>query len=195
MDLFRRILSFAALGAGVAAAAYAGLVTGAISVDLGLGRRLRSLGPQIVDLDAPREVVFDVISQPYLGHQTHALAEKVRILERTSGMVLAAHYTPIREWLLAQTVETIRFKPPERVDFRLVRGPVPHVVEEFLLIEQEKRTRLEYRGEMGTDLWILGRRWGEIVARRWEKAVAASIASVKAEAERRASSRRPLEGH
>jgi hypothetical protein len=30
-------------------------------------------------------------------------------------------------------VETVRFTPPERVDFRLVRGPVPHVVETFLL--------------------------------------------------------------
>lgn len=87
-------------------------------------------------------------------------------------MVLAAHCTPVRGRLVAQTLETVRFTPPERVDFRLVRGPVPQVVEEFLPIEQGKRTRLEYRGEIGTDLWILGRRWGENVARRWEEVVA-----------------------
>jgi hypothetical protein len=186
---FRQVLSTAALGAGLVAAGYAGLATGSISLDIGVGRRLRPLGPQIIDIDAPRAVVFEVIAQPYLGRQTRALAAKVRILEKTGDMVLAAHYTPIHMGLVAQTVETVRFKPPERIDFRLVRGPVPHVVEDFLLIEAGPRTRLEYRGEMGTDLWMLGQRWGELVARRWEQAVAASFASVKAEAERRASSR------
>jgi hypothetical protein len=33
-----------------------------------------------------------------------------------------------------------------------------------------------------------GQRWCELVARRWEQTVAASLAAVKAEAERRASS-------
>jgi len=33
-------------------------------------------------------------------------------------------------------VETVRFTRPGRVDFRLVRGPVPHVVEAFVLTEQ-----------------------------------------------------------
>lgn len=185
MAPFHRVLSVAAGGAAVVAAGYAGLVTGAISIDLGLGRRLRPLGRLVTDIDAPREVVFDVISQPYLGRQTRALAKKVRILERTSDMVLAAHYTPVSGGLVAQTVETVRFTPPQRVDFRLVRGPVPHVVEQFLLVKQGKGTRLEYRGEMGTDLWVLGGRWGDAVAHRWEEAVAASLASVKAEAERR----------
>jgi hypothetical protein len=58
------------------------------------------------------------------------LADKVRVLERGSDLVLAAHLTPLggRLGLVAQTVETVRFTRPERVDFRLVRGPVPHVV-------------------------------------------------------------------
>jgi hypothetical protein len=92
--------------------------------------------------------------------------------------------------LVAQTVETVRFTRPERVDFRLVRGPVPHVVEAFVLTEQAggAGTRLAYDGEIGTDLWLPGQRWSELVARRWEQTVAASLAAVKAEAERRASS-------
>jgi len=87
-------------------------------------------------------------------------------------------------------VETVRFTPPERVDFRLVRGPVPHVVEAFVLTEQAggAGTRLAYDGEIGADLWLLGQRWCELVAGRWEQTVAASLAAVKAEAERRASS-------
>jgi hypothetical protein len=49
-------------------------------------------------------------------------------------------------------------------------------------------TRLAYDGEIGADLWLLGQRWCELVAGRWEQTVAASLAGVKAEAERRASS-------
>jgi hypothetical protein len=38
----------------VAAAGYVGLVTGACPFDLGIGRRVRPLGPQLVDMAAPR---------------------------------------------------------------------------------------------------------------------------------------------
>ena len=90
--------------------------------------------------------------------------------------------------LVAQTVETVRFARPERVDFRLVRGPVPHVMEAFVLTEQAggASTRLAYDGEIGADLWRAGQYWCALVARRWEQTVAASLAAVKAEAERRA---------
>jgi hypothetical protein len=186
-----RLLGYATVGAGVAAAGYVGLVTGAYPLDLGIGRRVRPLGPQLVDMAAPREVVFDVIVNPYLGRPPRALADKLRVLERGSDMVLAAHFTPLggRLGLVAQTVETVRFTRPERVDFRLVRGPVPHVVEAFVLSEQADgaSTRLAYHGEIGADLWWAGQGWCELVARRWEQTVAASLAAVKAEAERRAS--------
>ena len=55
-------------------------------------------------------------------------------------------------------------------------------------------TRLAYHGEIGADLWWAGQRWSELVARRWEQTVAASLAGVKAEAERRGTGRgRPLQ--
>jgi hypothetical protein len=72
-------------------------------------------------------------------------------------------------------VETVRFTRPERVDFRLVRGPVPHVVEAFVLTERPAGgTLLAYQGEIGADLWAAGRRWCALVAGRWEHTVAAS---------------------
>jgi hypothetical protein len=187
-----RLLGYASVGAGVAAAGYVGLITGACPLDIGIGRRGRPLGPQLVDMAAPREVVFDVIAEPYLGRAPRALADKLRVLKRGSDMVLAAHFTPLggRLGLVAQTVETVRFTRPERVDFRLVRGPVPHVVEAFVLTEQAggASTRLAYSGEIGADLWWVGQRWCELVAARWEQTVAASLAAVKGEAERRPSS-------
>lgn len=173
-----------------AAGLYLGLVTGALPVDLAVGRTKRVLGPLSVEVAASRETVFDVIAAAYGVRASRAMQEKVTVLERGDDMVLAAHYTPIRGGLRATTVETVRFNRPERVDFRLVRGPVPHVVETFRLSELGEATLLEYDGELGTDLWGLGRRWGDVVAARWEAVVAESFAAVKTEAERRVEARR-----
>ena len=74
----------------------AGLVAlgarGAVTIDLGVGRRLRSLGPIEREIAASREVVFDVIAGPY-RRTPRAMADKLRVWERGEGMVLAEHVT------------------------------------------------------------------------------------------------------
>jgi hypothetical protein len=189
MGSIRRTAQRAALLASVAGAAgvagYLGLITAAVPVDLGVGRRRRPLGPLTVRIAADRDTVFDILAAPYLGRQTRALAEKIQILERGSDMVLAAHRTPVHRRLTAITVETVRFTRPERVDFFLVRGPVPEVVESFTLTAEGADTVLAYDGSLGTDLWGIGQRWGNVVADPWERSVASTFAAVKAEAERR----------
>lgn len=175
--------------AGLGALGWALLVRGSLTIDLGLGRRVRPLGPLSVEIAAPREVVFDVVAHPYLGRASRALREKVEVVERGEDLVLAAHRTPAYG-LTATTVETVRFEPPERVHFRLLRGPVPYVVERFELNEIEGGTVVAYEGELGTDLWALGALWGAAVARTWVSTVAGSLAAVKEEAERQAA-RRP----
>lgn len=136
---FKRRLAAAVVGGGVVAgtatATYLGLVTGRLSVDLGVGRRMRPLGPLVVDIVAPREVVYAAATAPYAQRQTRAMREKVQILDRADGMVLAAHRTPIGGGLVAITVETVTFEPPARIGFRLVRGPVPFVAETFELTD------------------------------------------------------------
>ena len=86
----------------------------------------------------------------------------------------------------ATPVETVPFDRPRRVAFRLVRGPVPLVTEEFTLSERDGATTLGYAGELCTDFAAAGRWWAGQVAPPWEAAVRASFAGVKAEAERRA---------
>lgn len=174
--------------AGLGALGWALVVRGSLTIDLGLGRRVRPLGPLSVEIAAPREVVFDVVAHPYLGRASRTLREKVEVLERGDDLVLAAHRTPAYG-LTATTVETVRFEPPERVHFRLLRGPVPHVVERFELREVAVGTEIAYEGELGTDLWALGALWGAAVARTWVATVAGSLAAVKEEAERRAARR------
>src|SRR5262249_20098654 len=127
---FRRLVKVALIGTGVVAI-YRTVVDGALTLDVGIGRRDRPLGPIVREIGAPREVVFDVVAAPYLGKTPRAMREKLEVIERGSDMVLAAHHTDIGGGRRATTVETVKFERPTSVHFRLLRGPVPAVVEQF----------------------------------------------------------------
>ncbi len=114
--------------------------------------------------------------------------DKLRVWERGTDMVLAEHLTTTGHGTTA-TLETVRFERPDRISFRLVRGPVPHVAETFELRQAPEGTAFLYTGELGTDLWALGQRWGERVAAVWEHTVAQSLDAIQTEAERRANPR------
>jgi hypothetical protein len=163
-------------------------VRGSLTIDLGIGRRIRPLGPMSTQIAASPETVFDVISAPYLGRTPRAMQDELQVLERGSDLAVAAHFTRVGR-LTAATVEAVRFERPSRVAFRLVRGPVPHVVESFDLRPTDGMTSLEYRGELGTDLWRLGQWWGDRVAAQWERAVDRSLERIRSESERRAGKR------
>jgi hypothetical protein len=167
------------------------LVTGEVSLDLSIGRTIRPLGPIDARIDAPRDLVFDVIAAPYVRTPPPSVAEKIQILERSEQMVLAAHRTAIRPGLEAITVETVRFERPTTIHFRLVRGPVPHVIERFDLTEDAAGTLFHYEGELGADLWVIGRWWGDRVARQWDEAVRRSVGEITRTAETRAARHRP----
>lgn len=170
---------------GTATAAYLGLVTGRVTLDLGVGRRSRPLGPLTIDVAAPRDIVYAVAAAPYAERRPRALSEKVDIWDRSENVVLAAHRTSVGRGLTVVTVETVTFDPPRRIGFRLLRGPVPHVAESFEFEPSPTGTQLVYTGELGTDLWRLGERWGDVVAGAWVRAVRASLDSIRVEAERR----------
>lgn len=176
--------------ASAAAGGYALVVRGALTLDLGIGRRVRPLGPITRMIAAPAETVFDVVADPYLGRTPRAMRDKLQVLERGSDMVLAAHYTTAGR-LTTTTVETVRFERPNRISFRLVRGPVPHLTETYQLAETPEGTQFTYSGELGADLWQLGQWWADRVAEPWQRTVAHSLDSIQAEAERRAHGRSP----
>lgn len=173
---------------------YRQVVEGRCTVDTGIGRRERPLGPIVVTIDAPRDLVFDVLATPYLGRAPREVAEKIDVLERGADMVVAAHRTPAGN-LVATTVEAVRFERPHAVHFRLLRGPVPEVVEQFVLDEDDTgTTRLEYRGHLATDFWAVGQRWGDLVAKQWEAAVRSTLDHARTSAEQRAAAARGRAG-
>jgi hypothetical protein len=188
---FGRPVRHTVVGVGLAAGGigvYVAAATGRLTVDLGVGRRKRPLGPLEVAVAAPREIVHGVIAEPYLGRQTRAMSKKLQVIERGGDMVVAEHRTPIGSRMVVSTVESVRFTPPERVDFRLLRGPVPVVVESFVLeAMSDGRTLLRYEGTLETDFWLIGAAWGRLVARHWTSSVSTTLASIKSEAERRRS--------
>src|SRR5262249_56112851 len=67
-------------------------VRGSLTLDVGVGRRLRPLGPIRVGITAPRETVFDTIAGPYLSRTPRAMQQKLQVLERGTDMVLAPHF-------------------------------------------------------------------------------------------------------
>jgi hypothetical protein len=171
------------------------MTRGWLTLDLGWGRRLRSVGPIVSRIEAARELVFEQISAPYLGRTPSAVREKIEVLDRSDRLVVAAHRTKLR-WFESITVESVAFEPPIRIGFRHLRGPLPHAVEEFLLYEEGVGTRLEYRGELGIDFWVLGRLAGRLwVVPTWEKAVRASMEHITVQAEQRARARERRDQH
>ncbi len=188
------LAGMAAAGASAAAGAAFLMSRGRLSLDVGWGRSIHPLGPITASIRAPRDLVFDHIAGPYLGRTPAALRDKLAVLERAENMAVAQHRTKL-PLMDAITVESIRFQRPERVSFRLLRGPVPHVVEEFVLEEQDGGTLVTYQGELGADLWLLGRFYGgRIVRPAWERVVRASIGEIKVAAEQRAAAHRRRRG-
>jgi hypothetical protein len=176
-----------AAAGGLAGLGYYLVVTGKLTVDTGWGRRVRPLGPFGVEVAAPAATVFDGIAAPDLCRTPRAMSGKLRVLDRGTDMVLAEHYTPVHHGrLTAATLETVTFDRPRRIAFRLVRGPVPSITEEFVLTEHDGSTRLDYSGELGTDFAAAGQCWAGRVAAAWEAAVLTSFTAIQAEAERRA---------
>jgi len=152
----------------------------------------RPLGPQIVRIAAPRELVFDLVRVAYDPERAPArLRDKIRVLMRDGNTVLAEHRTKVGRFV-AVTLETVRFTPPERIDFQLLHGPVSGAAEQFALRDVDGRgaTELRYTGELATGWWIAGAAWGAFVAYFWERAVAASLADLKAASEQATAARR-----
>jgi hypothetical protein len=130
---------------------YVHTVRGALALDLGMCRSIRPRSPLRMHVAAPRVIVFDLIAQPYLGKTPRALRDKLQVLERGSDLALAVHFTDVGRGVTATTVEAVRFERPERIAFRLVRAPVPRVLQTYELRDLDREEDFEYRGELSAD--------------------------------------------
>jgi hypothetical protein len=170
-----------ALLIGGLAAGFLLLAMGRLHLDLGWGRSLHELGPIELEIAAPRELVFKLISEPYLGHTPED--SKIEVLARGEDLAVAAHLTKVH-FYEARTVEVIEFEAPARVGFRHLTGPVPYAVEQFALEETDGGTTLRFSGEVGIDFYLLGRIAGRYWVRpQWERAVREHLDDLKERAD------------
>jgi hypothetical protein len=161
------------------------LAMGRLHLDLGWGRSLHQLGPITIGIEAPRELVFEIISAPYLGRASGGSG--IEVLAGGEDLVVAAHLTKVHSYT-ARTVEAVDFEPPVRVGFLHLTGPVPHAVEEFRLDQVDGHTELRYSGELGIDFFVLGRIAARLWVRpQWERTVREHLGDLKQRAELRAS--------
>jgi hypothetical protein len=157
------------------------LAMGRLHLDLGWGRSFHELGPIEIRIAAPRDRVFEMISEPYLRHAPQKSG--IEVLARGQDLAVAAHHTKVH-FYAARTVEAVSFEPPGKVGFRHLAGPVPHAVEEFALEEVDGVTELRYGGQIGIDFFFLGRIAGRHWVRpQWERAVRQDLADLKQRAE------------
>jgi hypothetical protein len=169
------------------------MARGRLTLDAGLGRSFHRLGPLTVEIAAPRALVFEQLSAPYLGHAPRDVAATLEVIERGSDMVVARHVSKVA-FYTSETVESVRFESPRRISFRHLRGPVPHAVEAFELAEHDGGTELVYTGELGIDFWVLGKLAGRFwVTPTWLGIVREHLGEVKTATEARAGARRRRE--
>jgi hypothetical protein len=163
------------------------LAMGRLNLDLGWGRSLHELGPIELRIAAPRNLVFEMISEPYLGHTPRDSG--IEVLARGDDLAVATHLTRVH-FYRSRTVEVITFEAPARVGFRHLAGPVPHAVEQFALEELDEATQLRYSGEVGIDFFFLGRIAGRYWVRpQWERAVSEHLEDLRQRAEQLAARR------
>jgi hypothetical protein len=178
-----------ALLIGGLAAGFLLLAMGRLHLDLGWGRSLHELGPIELEIAAPRELVFKLISEPYLGRTPED--SNIEVLARSVDLAVAAHLTKVH-FYEARTVEVIEFEAPARIGFRHLTGPVPYAVEQFALGERKGGSTLRYSGEMGIDFFLLGRIAGRYWVRpQWERVVRKELEDVKERAQELERHRRP----
>jgi len=174
--------ALALLLVAMTAGSFLALAMGRLHLDLGWGRSRHPVGLEPRRIEAPRELVYEILSAPYLGK---APSESVEVLAGSDSLVVAAHLTKVH-FYEARTVESVALEPPASMRFRHLTGPVPEASEEFRLEPDDDATVLHYDGEIGIDFFWLGRiaarRW---VVPQWNRAVAEHLTEVRRIAEQR----------
>lgn len=125
--------------------------------------------PQLqVHIKADQRLVFQLLSAIGQG-QMPGTEGSSKVLEQKGDSLVAEFITPVKT-LMGQkryrTVEEVTLYPSERITFRALEGPLPHMREEFRLEGEEGCTDLYYTGELGVGYWVFGWIIGRFYVRR-----------------------------
>ena len=142
-----------------------------------------------VFINAPRELVFQMLSAIGRGSLPGNQGESSRVLERDGDRIVAEFLTTSGKRTY-RTVEDVRLYPPDRITFRHLESPLSYSEEEFLLKEVEGGTALSYRGDIECRMhWLPGVGWlvaWIYVKRKYDSVIRDHMDRLKAAAEARA---------
>ena len=147
------------------------------------------LASQHITIDAPRALVFQMLSAFGRGHLPGDEGESSKVLER-DGDQLTVEFITMEGKRSYRTVEEVTLFPPERITFRHLEGPLHYSSEEFRLEEASGGTELSYRGDIRCRLaWLPGVGW--LIARfyvrpKYDRVIRQHMERLKTAAEARA---------
>jgi hypothetical protein len=99
----------------------------------------RPLKQQSLEVAAPQRLVFEVVSSAG------------KVVEKRSDTEKVVEFSIELGDRTIVTRELITLEPPERISYRWLEGPLPHVEEEIeVRATGEKRAEMVYRGEYAT---------------------------------------------
>ena len=108
-------------------------------------------------IQAPRELVFQIISAIGKGKLPGSQGEMTRVLHQEGNTIIAQFTTRVGRRMIT-TVEQVKLYPPERITFEHLHlsGPLDSAWEEVVLRETPSGTELEYTGEFQYLFPLLG---------------------------------------
>lgn len=128
------------------------------------------------------ELAFQLVSAVGQGPD----AAHARVLERPASDLAIVEFTTSVLGRTVRTVEEVRFIKPDRITYRLLRGPLPQVEEEFVFEPEGSGVRLRYRGHFRAHPgWLRTLIDRLIVPAVYRRAVRKSMEQIKAAAEAR----------
>ena len=141
-----------------------------------------------VTIDAPRELVYQLMSSFGRGRLNGAGEESSKVISR-SGNDLVVEFKTKTGRFTVTTTEHVTLDPPERITFEHIKGPFNSASEIFVLSEAGEGMRLEHSGEFVWSRlpvvgWLVGR---FILKRPFERILVKHMDQLKAASEARAS--------
>ena len=104
------------------------------------------LTPRRSYIEAPREMVFQMLTSFGKGGLPGSEGDTSKVLERDGDTVVVEFLTSSGRRTY-RTVERVQLFPPERVTFEHLEGPLWSAQEEFSLAEEASGTDMHYQGD------------------------------------------------
>lgn len=149
--------------------------------------RAAALRDRSITIEAPRPLVFEMAAAVG-GMLPGAPRHESQLVSRDDDTMIVRYRVPAGPWTL-ELLEEVRLAAPDAIHFRVLQGPLAHVIEtlEFVALTP-RRTVVRYSGEVADDRPVIGSLLARYVAvPSYDRFMRRSLGALKVAAELRAS--------